>query len=215
MKTYKFPKIPEATIKRLSIYNRILRELKRDGIEVVSSSKLSEISGLNAAQIRKDLTYFGEFGVRGVGYFVNHLLENIKGILGINKQWNLILIGLGKLGQALLSYENLRKQGYNIVAAFDTDPEKIGKTFGINEVPVYGLDKINDIVKKFNVKIAIITTPAVVAQEVLKRLEEAGVAGVINFAPTKLTPDPKTKIKISYVDLVTEFDKMAFKITSD
>lgn len=215
MKTYKFPKIPEATIKRLSIYNRILRELKRDGIEVVSSSKLSEISGLNAAQIRKDLTYFGEFGVRGVGYFVNHLLENIKGILGINKQWNLILIGLGKLGQALLSYENLRKQGYNIVAAFDIDPEKIGKTFGINEVPVYGLDKINDIVKKFNVKIAIITTPAVVAQDVLKRLEDAGVAGVINFAPTKLTPDPKTKIKISYVDLVTEFDKMAFKITSD
>lgn len=213
MKTYKFPKIPEATIKRLSIYNRILRELKRDGVEVISSSKLSEISGLNAAQIRKDLTYFGEFGVRGVGYFVNHLLENIKGILGINKQWNLIIVGFGKLGQALLSYENLKKQGYNIIAAFDTDPTKVGTTFGLNEIPVYGLDKITEIVKKNNVKIAIITTPASVAQEVLKILEDAGISGVINFAPTKLTP--KSKIKISYVDLVTEFDKMAFKITSD
>lgn len=212
MKTYKFPKIPEATIKRLSIYNRILRELKRDGVEVVSSSKLSEISGLNAAQIRKDLTYFGEFGVRGVGYFVNHLLENIKGILGINKQWNLILIGLGKLGQALLSYENLKKQGYNIVAAFDIDASKIGKAFGQDKIPVYDLDKIEEIVKTSNVKIAIITTPASVAQDVLKYLEKAGVAGVINFAPTKLSPT--TKIKISYVDLVTEFDKMAFTITS-
>ncbi len=213
MKTYKFPKIPEATIKRLSIYNRILRELKRDGVEVISSSKLSEISGLNAAQIRKDLTYFGEFGVRGVGYFVNHLLENIKGILGINKQWNLIIVGFGKLGQALLSYENLKKQGYNIIAAFDTDPTKIGTTFGLHEIPVYSLDKISEIVKKYNVKIAIITTPASVAQEVLITLEDAGISGVINFAPTKLTP--KSKIKISYVDLVTEFDKMAFKITSE
>lgn len=213
MKTYKFPKIPEATIKRLSIYNRILRELKRDGVEVISSSKLSEISGLNAAQIRKDLTYFGEFGVRGVGYFVNHLLENIKGILGINKQWNLIIVGFGKLGQALLSYENLKKQGYNIIAAFDTDPTKIGTTFGLHEIPVYSLDKISEIVKKHNVKVAIITTPASVAQEVLITLEDAGISGVINFAPTKLTP--KSKIKISYVDLVTEFDKMAFKITSE
>lgn len=213
MKTYKFPKIPEATIKRLSIYNRILRELKRDGVEVVSSSKLSEISGLNAAQIRKDLTYFGEFGVRGVGYFVNHLLENIKGILGINKQWNLIIIGLGKLGQALISYENLKKQGYNIVAAFDTDISKIGKTFGPDRIPVYSLDTLTDVIRKNDVKIAIITTPATVAQEILKLLEEAQIAGVINFAPTKLSP--KSKIKISYVDLVTEFDKMAFKITSD
>lgn len=212
MKTYKFPKIPEATIKRLSIYNRILRELKREGVEVISSSKLSEISGLNAAQIRKDLTYFGEFGVRGVGYFVNHLLENIKGILGINRQWNLIIIGLGKLGQALISYENLKKQGYNIVAAFDTDPAKIGKSFGPAKIPVYSLDNLPYVVKQNDVKIAIITTPADVAQDVLRLLEESNVAGVINFAPTKLSP--KTKIKLSYVDLVTEFDKMAFKITS-
>ncbi len=213
MKSYKFPKIPEATIKRLSIYNRILRELKREGVEVISSSKLSEISGLNAAQIRKDLTYFGEFGVRGVGYFVNHLLENIKGILGINKNWHLILIGLGKLGQALMSYENLKKQGYHIVAAFDTDPSKVGKSYGPDKIPVYPLEKIKDVVKQKDVKMAIITTPASVAQDILRHLEEAGVAGVINFAPIKL--NPTTKIKLSYVDLVTEFDKMAFKISSD
>lgn len=212
MKTYKYPKIPEATIKRLSIYHRILNELKREGVEVVSSSRLSEISGLNAAQIRKDLTYFGEFGVRGVGYFVNHLIENIKGILGINKHWNLIIVGLGKLGQALVSYENLRKQGYNIVAAFDVDPQKIGKVFGPFKVPVYPMEKLKEVVKEKDVKIAIITTPASVAQDVLRQLEEANISGVINFAPTNLIP--KSKIKISYVDLVTEFDKMVFKIST-
>jgi redox-sensing transcriptional repressor len=213
MKSYKFPKIPEATIKRLSIYNRILVELQREGAEVISSSKLSEISGLNAAQIRRDLTYFGEFGVRGVGYFVNHLLENIKKILGINKKWEVILVGFGKLGQALLSYENLKKHGYNIIAAFDNDPNKCGKFFGPAKIPVYPLDKIKSITEKHDIKIAIISTPAEGAAEALKYLESAHIAGIINFAPTKLTP--KGNMKLSYVDLVTEFDKMAFKITSD
>lgn len=213
MKTSKFPKIPEATIKRLSIYNRILNELQREGLEVVSSSKLSEISGLNAAQIRKDLTYFGEFGVRGVGYFVNHLLENIKNILGINKKWDIIIVGLGKLGQALLSYENLKKEGYNIIAAFDNDPNKCGKHFGPGKIPVYPLGKIKEIVEKHNIKIAILSTPAPAAGEALAYLEDASIAGIVNFAPVKLAP--KGRVKLSYVDLVTEFDKMAFKITSD
>ncbi len=185
----------------------------REGVEVISSYKLSELTGLNAPQIRKDLTYFGEFGVRGVGYFVSHLHDSIREILGINKKWNIILIGVGKLGQALLSYENFQRQGYNIVAAFDIDPNKVGKKFGIYKIPVLPLDKIKDIVDKYNVKIAIITTPAESAQQALKLIEEAGVEGIINFAPTKLVPNNK-KTKISYVDLVTEFDKMAFKITT-
>lgn len=213
MRHKKFPKIPEATIKRLSIYNRILNELSRDGFEVVSSARLSEISGLNAAQIRKDLTYFGEFGVRGVGYFVNHLRDNIKKILGINKQWNLVIIGVGKLGQAILSYGNLKSQGYNIVAAFDIDTAKVGSKIGAYNTPIYPLSKIKEIAKKHAVKIAILTTPAVAAQEVLKILEEANIEGIINFAPVKL--NPTKNIKISYVDLVTEFDKMAFKISSE
>lgn len=213
MRHKKFPKIPEATIKRLSIYNRILNELSRDGIEVVSSARLSEISGLNAAQIRKDLTYFGEFGVRGVGYFVAHLRDNIKKILGINRQWNLIIIGAGKLGQAILSYGNLRSQGYNIVAAFDNDPSKVGNKIGAYNTPIYQLSKLNEIVKKYNVKIAILTTPAVAAHEVLTLLEDANIEGIINFAPVKL--NPQKNIKISYVDLVAEFDKMVFKISSE
>jgi redox-sensing transcriptional repressor len=213
MKNYKFPKIPEATIRRLSLYHRVLNELMREGVEVISSYKLSELTGLNAPQIRKDLTYFGEFGVRGVGYFVSHLRDSIREILGINKKWNIILIGVGKLGQALLSYENFQKQGYNIVAAFDIDPNKIGKKFGINKTPVLSLDKIKDIVDEYKVKIAIITTPAESAQQALKLIEDAGIEGVINFAPTTLIPNNK-KTKISYVDLVTEFDKMVFKITS-
>lgn len=213
MRHKKFPKIPEATIKRLSIYNRILNELNRDGVEVVSSARLSEISGLNAAQIRKDLTYFGEFGVRGVGYFVTHLRDNIKKILGINRQWNLIIIGAGKLGQAILSYGNLKAQGYNIVAAFDSDPSKIGTKIGVFNTPVYPLSKLKEIVSKNLVKIAIITTPAIAAHEVLPLLEEANIEGIINFAPVKL--NSSKNIKISYVDLVTEFDKMVFKISSE
>ncbi len=213
MKHKKFPKIPEATIKRLSIYNRILNELNRDGIEVVSSARLSEISGLNAAQIRKDLTYFGEFGVRGVGYFVTHLRDNIKRILGINKQWNLIIIGVGKLGQAIISYGNLKAQGYNIVAAFDNDPSKIGTKIGPFNTPVYPMSKLAEIVNQHSVKIAILTTPASSAQEVMKSLDESNIEGIINFAPVKLKSSKN--IKISYVDLVTEFDKMAFKISSD
>lgn len=213
MKRKKFPKIPEATIKRLSIYNRILNELSRDGVEVVSSARLSEISGLNAAQIRKDLTYFGEFGVRGVGYFVTHLRDNIKRILGINKQWNLIIIGAGKLGQAIVSYGNLKAQGYNIVAAFDNDPSKLGAKIGPFNTPIYPLSKLKEIVAKHSVKIAIITTPATAAQEVLTVLEDANIEGIINFAPVKL--NTVKNIKISYVDLVTEFDKMVFKISSE
>ncbi|MCX7770446.1 MAG: redox-sensing transcriptional repressor Rex [Proteobacteria bacterium] len=213
MRNYKFPKIPEATIKRLSIYHRVLNELMREGVEVISSHRLSELTGLNAPQIRKDLTYFGEFGVRGVGYFVTHLHDSIREILGINKKWNIILIGVGKLGQALLSYENFERQGYNIIAAFDTDPTKIGKKFGIKKITVMPLYRMKKIAKDNNVKIAIIATPSESAQNVLNVIEEAGIEGVINFAPVKLTPTKKNT-KISYVDLVTEFDKMAFKITS-
>lgn len=213
MRNYKFPKIPEATIKRLSIYHRVLNELMREGVEVISSLKLSELTGLNAPQIRKDLTYFGEFGVRGVGYFVTHLHDNIREILGINKRWNIILVGVGKLGQALLSYENFYKQGYYIVAAFDNDPLKVGKTYGLNKTTVYPLNKLSQIAKKHDVKIAIITTPAESAQEALDYIEAAGIIGVINFAPTQITTKNK-KTQVSYVDLVTEFDKMAFKLTS-
>ncbi len=180
---------------------------------MVSSARLSEISGLNAAQIRKDLTYFGEFGVRGVGYFVTHLRDNIKRILGINKQWNLIIIGAGKLGQAIVSYGNLKAQGYNIVAAFDNDPSKLGAKIGPFNTPIYPLSKLKEIVAKHSVKIAIITTPATAAQEVLTVLEDANIEGIINFAPVKL--NTVKNIKISYVDLVTEFDKMVFKISSE
>ncbi|PLX46560.1 MAG: redox-sensing transcriptional repressor Rex [Deltaproteobacteria bacterium] len=205
----KTQKVPEATIKRLSIYMRVLKDLEKKNTEVISSADLAEICGINAAQIRKDLTYFGEFGVRGVGYFVKELRFDIRKVLGLNENRNLALIGVGNLGRALLSYKNFADHGYDFVAAFDTDKDKIGSDLPCG-IPVYDMEKIDALVKDLGIDIVIITTPAEFAQNAADKAVAAGVRGILNFAPTQLNIPREVHLK--RVDLTTEFDNLAYHL---
>jgi redox-sensing transcriptional repressor len=202
-------KVPEATIKRLSIYMRVLKELERKGVEVISSAELADICGVNAAQIRKDLTYFGEFGIRGVGYYVKELHFDIRKVLGLNQRRNVALIGVGNLGRALASYRNFSEHGYNFVAAFDADPGKIGEVLP-SGVRVLNLDDLPRVAKESEIEIAIITTPADAAQAVTDRVVAAGIKGILNFAPTQIQTSADVKVK--KVDLTTEFDNLVYHL---
>ena len=185
----KYSKIPEATIRRLSRYSRCLEDMEEKGEKVVSSAQLANKCVVNAAQVRKDLAYFGEFGIRGVGYYVKDLLSDIKRILGLNKEWRMALIGVGNLGSALLSYKDFLKQNYKIVAAFDIDPpkvigrvsEKLGKP-----VEVLHINRLKEVVKERKIEIGLITAPPSESQSVANLLVEAEVRGILNFAPAQV-----------------------------
>ena len=185
----KYQKIPEATIRRLSRYSRCLEEMEHTGEEVISSAQLATRCMVNAAQVRKDLAYFGEFGIRGVGYYAKDLLNDIKKILGSNKEWRMAVIGIGNLGSALLSYKDFLKQNYKIVAAFDIDPpkvigrvsEKLGKP-----VEVLHISRIKEVAKERRIEIGLITTPPSEAQNAANMLVEAEIRGILNFAPTQI-----------------------------
>lgn len=205
------PKVPEATIKRLSIYIRVLKELEKRGVEVISSAELADICGVNAAQIRKDLTYFGEFGIRGVGYYVKDLHFDIRKVLGLNHRRNVALVGVGNLGRALLSYRNFSEHGYNFVAAFDVDPVKIGTVLP-GGVRVHSLDALPRVAAEKEIEVAIITTTAEAAQAAADRVVASGIKGILNFAPTQLQVPEGVKVK--KVDLTTEFDNLVYHLSS-
>ena len=186
----KYSKVPEATIRRLSRYSRSLEELDLKGETVISSAQLATLCAVNAAQVRKDLAYFGEFGIRGVGYYVKNLLQDIKRVLGLNKEWRMAVIGIGNLGSALLSYKDFLKQNYKIVAAFDINPpivigrvsEKLGKP-----VEVLHVSRMREVARERKIEIGIITTPAGEAQKVADLLVAAEIKGILNFAPAHIT----------------------------
>ncbi len=185
----KYPKIPEATVRRLSNYMKCLEDLEQKGEKVASSALIAMICSVNAAQVRKDFAYFGEFGIRGMGYSVKELKFHIREILGTNREWRIAVVGIGNLGSALLMYKDFLKQSYKIVAAFDQDPmkvighisEKIGKPIEILHV-----DRLKEVVKVRNVEIGMITTPPSEAQAVANLFVEANVKGIMNFAPTQI-----------------------------
>jgi redox-sensing transcriptional repressor len=175
----KFAKIPMATINRLSIYLRNLDELMINDVEVISSERLAKQCGVNPAQIRKDLAYFGEFGVRGVGYRVKDLYSQIQEILGLNRPWNMALFGVGNLGSALIQHANFLKHGYRFVAAFDVDPKKIDKTLH-NGLVIEHVDRFEEVVKEKNVEMGIIAVPPASAQSVANQLILAGINGLLS-----------------------------------
>ena len=208
----KYSKIPAATITRLSIYSRTLEELAQSDVTVISSEKLAERCGVNPAQIRKDLAYFGEFGVRGVGYYAKELLFEIKKILGLNKSWNLGIVGMGNLGCALIAHENFMKQGYHFVAAFDVDPDKIGRKLASGLV-IEPIDALERVAAETNMEIGVISTPASRAQQIANRLMEAGVKGILNFAPVQI------KVEGGYlvenVDFTVKLDNLAYHLSTN
>jgi redox-sensing transcriptional repressor len=206
----KFSKIPTATITRLSIYSRYLEVMAQEGVKIIASDKLAEKCGINPAQIRKDLAYFGEFGIRGVGYFVKELLFEIKRILGLNKTWKMALVGIGNLGSALLAHQNFIRQGYEFAAVFDVDPAKVGRRLPSGQV-IFHLDEMERVVKENNIEIGVIATPANKAQAVAQSLIEAGVKAILNFAPTQL--QVIEGMAVENVDFTVKLDNLAYNLT--
>jgi redox-sensing transcriptional repressor len=198
--------VPAATVPRLSQYLRKLQEIQNRGTTTISSRQLADEVGTNPAQIRKDLSYFGEFGIRGVGYDVDRLIAELKKCLGLDHSWNVIILGSGKLGTALARYRGFQKQGFNLIAMFDTAKSVVGKDRGAG--PVLPMDDLEPFIEKNRVDIAVVTTPAVVAQSIIDRVVGAGVPSVLNFAPIRAHADKPAILR--QVDLSTELMTLSF-----
>lgn len=205
----KEPKIPEATVSRLSVYSRYLTEVEKQEIVNISSGEIAEGVGGTPAQVRKDLAYFGEFGTRGVGYNVKQLNQEIMGILGLKKRWNVILIGAGNLGSALSQYRGFQERGFNIVAVFDNDMNKVG--LKLNGLPIYAVSQMAEFVDKNDISIGIITVPSEYAQDIADILvETSSIKGILNFAPVVLTiPE---EIEVRNVDLTVNLEVLSYNI---
>ncbi len=201
--------IPRATIQRLAVYVQVLESFIQDGETVVSSDGLARACGVNPSQIRKDLAYFGEFGVRGVGYYVQDLLTAIKQSLGIDRTWNVALVGVGNLGRALLRHGIFRRRGFILVGAFDCDPFKIGEE--VAGLEVVCSRRLKEKVRDLEIEIGIITTPPERAQRAANYLVEAGVKGIVNFAPSRISV-PET-VAVEYVDFMHHLFSVAFNIS--
>ena len=202
-------KVPEVTVKRLSIYLRALNKLPDD--RVISSQELADIVGATDAQVRKDLAYFGEFGIPGQGYHVEKLKGEVTHILALDQSWKLALVGVGKLGAALLAYPGFKRKEFQIIAVFDNDPKKVGKK--VEGITIHPIEEIHKVLHKHNIKIAIITTPAEAAQDVANRLVEGGVEGILNFAPAHIRIPKGMKLKD--VDLSMELETLFYFLSRD
>ena len=197
-------KVPEATVERLSVYLRSIKRL--DNERVLPSQELAELVGTSDGQVRKDLAYFGEFGVPGQGYRVGTLKEEISRILGVDRAWRIALVGMGKLGAALLAYPGFKRQGFEIKVAFDNDLSKIGKVW--QGVKIEDVEKIPQILFEEEIKMGIIATPAQAAQAVASKLIEGGVKAILNFAPVRIVvPD---RVKLRNVDLSIELEALSY-----
>ncbi len=185
--------IPKTTIERLPLYYRCLSKLDRLDVEVISSKELGDRIGVPSTQVRKDLSYYGEFGRRGVGYEVKSLLRQLERILGLDSYWPIVLIGAGNLGRALVNYEGFRRLGLEIKAVLDTDLNKIGNR--ISNIEVESFKNLDEIVIKHKIQMGIIAVPAVFAQEVADQLVNVGVKAIWNFAPTRIVIPDEVKVK--------------------
>jgi redox-sensing transcriptional repressor len=199
--------VSELTTARLSVYLRSLEALESAGVNTISSKDLAEQFHLNAAQIRKDLAYFGEFGVRGVGYYVKDLRRHIREILGLNRQIKVVIMGAGNLGLALADYPGFRHDGFEIVGLFDTAREKVGQ-YSKGGVVIRSLKDLPKVVEREHVEIAMIAVPAMAAQPVVEQVVEAGIRAILNFSPGSLRVPTGAKLK--NVDLTVSLESLSF-----
>lgn len=204
----KNPKIPEATVMRLSTYSRYLNQALKRGITTISSGEIAKGVGVSAAQVRKDLAYFGEFGTRGVGYNVRELNQQILKILGLTSPWVTVLVGAGNLGRALATYRGFFERGFHIRAVFDKDPARVGQK--LDGVEIYPVERLEEVTRQLGASIGIICVPADQAQQVADALVAAGIRGILNFAPQHLmVPE---YVELRNVDLSVNIEMLSFSL---
>ncbi|HEY3935777.1 MAG TPA: redox-sensing transcriptional repressor Rex [Gemmatimonadales bacterium] len=201
-------KIADSTVRRLAIYLRFLEEFDQQGADTLSSEALAARAGTTSAQVRKDLSFFGSFGTRGLGYDVHALAAELRGILGLNRRYRVVLVGAGRLAGALVQYAEFAARGFDIVAAVDKDPVKIGTRWG--GVVIADVAHLEEIVRRERVEIAVIVAPADPAQALVDRLVASGVTAVLNFAPVQLHVPPGIDVK--NVNLAVELETLSYAI---
>jgi redox-sensing transcriptional repressor len=202
---------PNPAVRRLSLYLRQLEAFKRKDRRTISSRQLGESLNLTDAQVRKDLAYFGQFGHPGIGYRVDDLIGQVKHILGTDRTWNVLLVGAGNLGRALMAYRGFDAKGFQLVAVFDNDPAKIGSAQGnAGEFEVRPLSELVSTVQKLKVQLGIIAVPPDTAQDVADQLMDAGVRGLMNFAPVSLRVRPD--VALNAVDLAVQLEQLSFQV---
>lgn len=203
------PRISGSTVRRLSHYYRVLEEVEGEGRRMISSHRLAEREGITSAQVRKDLSYFGSFGRRGLGYNVAHLRRELRAILGLDRRWRVALVGAGNVGSALAAYRGFGAQGFDIVAVFDRDAARVGEQ--VNGVAVRDLAELSQASVQGSFELGIIATPVRAAQEVADKLVAAGVRGILNFAPRKLFVP--AQVALRNVDMTMELEGLSFALT--
>lgn len=204
--------IPTPAVRRLSLYLRQLEAFQESGVTTVSSKQLGEALSLSDAQVRKDLAYFGQFGHPGIGYRVSELVLRVRRILGTDKISSVLLVGVGNLGQALLAFRGFTKRGFEVVAAFDDDPGKIGQQLeGVPAIRIQPLEEMRETARRMGIRVGMLTVPASVAQEVAECMVKAGVRGILNFAPVRLRLGPE--VAISSVDLAVHLEQLSFQVS--
>lgn len=202
-------RISDSTIRRLSQYLRALEALDRSGTITVSSEELAEGGGTSAAQVRKDLSHFGSFGKRGLGYGVQELARRLRGILGLDRGWSVVLVGAGRLGSALFAYPNFATRGYHCVGVVDADPAKVGSRWG--SVCIRPPCELESVIREAEADLVILAVPPEAAQEMAGRAVEAGVRGILNFAAVQLRVPPH--VPVANVNLVMELEALSFSLT--
>lgn len=199
-------RIPDIIIGRLPVYLRALQRLSQKGIQTTSSQELGEIVGISAAQIRKDISQFGEFGKQGTGYSIPFLVERLRDILKVDRVWDVVIVGMGDMGHALARYNGFTNRGFQITMVFDNDPNKVGQKVGDYEI--LDTSVMVEKIKQNKVKLAMLTVPATAAQEMADQLVKAGVRAILNYAPISL--NVPHNVRVQYIDPATHLQRMTY-----
>ncbi len=203
-------RIAESTVRRLSMYLRYLEDLDTQGQQTASSDELAHLCGTTPAQVRKDLSFFGSFGKRGLGYPVHQLTARLREILGLQREWKVIIVGAGKIGAALANYRGFRQRGFTVVGVYDHDPDKVGKAWG--DATIRSMDDLAQDIRREEAPIAVLAIPAEKAQAVVDQIVAAGIKAILNFAPTQLSVPPHVSLKS--VNMAMELEGLSFALTN-